>query len=116
MLTFSKYNAIRILLESGEEVDAIVEAFGCKKETVLLVKRCETYERYKQECNVLKFQAKAKKQQNRTNTGNTGLNVGQIKIEATHYMMEELRKNNELLTLISNKMTAIMEELGVMNK
>lgn len=118
MLTFQKYNAIRILLESGETVEVIADTFQCRKETVLIVKRCETYEQYKQECNVLKFQAKAKKRQEKmeSNTGNAGMNIGQIKIEATHYMMEELRKNNELLTLISNKLTSIMEELGVLNK
>ena len=118
MLTFQRYNAIRILLNSGEDIDVIVETFLCKKETVLLVKRCETYEQYKQECQVLKFQHKAKKAQEKTgNTvGSAGMNIGQIKIEATHYMMEELKRNNELLTLISNKLTAIMEEFGVLNK
>ena len=123
MLTFSKYNAIRILLESGETIDAIVKAFQCKKETVLLVKRCKTYEEYRQESSALKAIAKAEKQKEKkqntatTNTNaNTGMNIGQIKIEATHYMMEELKRGNELLTLISNKLTAIMEELGVLNK
>ena len=99
-------------------MDVVAEMFNCKKETVLLVKRCNTYDQYKQEATSLKAVAKAIKQQAKAgnNTGSTGMNIGQIKIEATHYMMEELRRNNELLTLISNKLTAIMEELGVMNK
>lgn len=118
MLTFQKYNAIRILLESGETVEVVAETFQCKQETVLLVKRCNTYDQYKQECISLKAMAKARaaKEKKKTeNAGNTtgSMNIGQIKIEATHYMMEELKRNNELLTLISNKLTAIMEELGV---
>ena len=123
MLTFQKYRAIRILLESGETVDTIAESLQCKKETVQLVKRCDTYEQYKKESSTLKAIAKAKAAKNRkqqndveNSTGCTGMNIGQIKIEATHYMMEELKRNNELLTLISNKLTAIMEELGVINK
>jgi len=117
MLTFQKYNAIRILLESGETIENIVATFGCKTETVKLVKRCDTYEQYKAEFNTVKFLGKQKRNETLQKQGNSsGMNIGQIKIEATHYMMEELRKNNELLTLISNKLTAIMEELGVMNK
>ncbi|MBR3166314.1 MAG: hypothetical protein IKF16_09125 [Lachnospiraceae bacterium] len=34
-----------------------------------------------------------------------------VKIEATHYMMEELRKANESLKLISNKLCFIVDEL-----
>ena len=120
MLTFQKYNAIRILISSGENVDVIAETFNCKRETVLLVKKCSTYEQYKQEFSAVKFIAKSRKQQEtkaqQQPAPQPALNVGQVKIEATHYMMEELRKNNELLTLISNKLTAIMEELGVLNK
>ena len=118
MLTFQKYNAIRILLESGESVEVIAKTFQCRKETVLLVKKCKTYDEYKQESNALKAMAKAKKTRakDESTTVSTGMNIGQIKIEATHYMMEKLERSNELLTLISNKLTAIMEELGVMNK
>jgi len=118
MLTFQKYNAIRILIKSGENADVIAETFGCKKETVILIGRCETYDQYKNEIQTRRYMAKANKQNTRTReeTGQPGLNIGQIKIEATHYMMEELKRNNELLTLISNKLTAIMEELGVLNK
>lgn len=116
MLTYKKYNAIRILLQSGEEIDAIAETLVCRRETVLLVKRCETYEQYKQESVSLKAIAKAAKAKKDNAPTAAGMNISQIKIEATHYMMEELKKNNELLTLISNKLTAIMDELGVMNK
>ena len=117
MLTFQKYNAIRILIESGETVENIAASMNCKKETVYLVKRCETYEKYKQESTSLKFLNKAKNKQNDAKhepKTQAVMNVSQIKIEATHYMMEELRKNNEILTLISNKLAAIMEELGCM--
>ena len=34
-----------------------------------------------------------------------------VKIEATHYMMEELKQMNKHLELISNKMAFIVEEL-----
>ena len=34
-----------------------------------------------------------------------------IQITATHYMMEELKKANELLTLISNKLAFVVDEL-----
>jgi hypothetical protein len=122
MLTFQRYKAIRILIESGEADDVIAKTFGCKKETVLLIKRCKTYDDYKHEMSVIKARVKAENQKKKNQdaapapAASTGMNIGQIKIEATHYMMEELKRNNELLTLISNKLTAIMEELGVMNK
>lgn len=117
MLTFQKYSAIRILLESGETVENIATAFNCKKETVYLVKKCDTYDQYKQESSSLKFLHKASKKQNNdapAPNAQPAMNISQIKIEASHYMMEELKRNNELLTLIGNKLTAIMEELGCM--
>lgn len=117
MLTFQKFNAIKILINSGEDLETIAATFNCKIETVKLVKRCDTYDQYKQEFNSIKFIAKQKRKQEQQNKAEPpAMNIGQIKIEATHYMMEELKRNNELLTLISNKLTAIMEELGVLNK
>lgn len=117
MLTFQKYNAIRILLESGETIENIAATFGCKTETVKLVKRCDTYEQYKAEFNTVKFLGKQRrnetlqKQENRS-----GMNIGQIKIEATHYMMEELKTMNNTLTLISRKLAFIVDELTGVGK
>ena len=34
-----------------------------------------------------------------------------VKVEATHYMMEELKKANDTLKLISNKLAFIVDEL-----
>ena len=34
-----------------------------------------------------------------------------VTIQATHYMMEELRRTNELLTLISNKLAFVVDQL-----
>ena len=112
MLTFQKYNAIRILLESKETIENIVAAFGVKEETVKLVKRCDTYEQYKSEFNTVKFIGKQKRKEMLQKQGDSsGMNISQIKIEATHYMMEELQKMNKTLVLISNKIAFIVDEL-----
>ena len=112
MLTFHRYNAIRILLASNETLENIAETFGCKVETVNLVKRCDTYEQYKTEFNAVKFIGKQKRKEVLQKQENSsGMNIGHIKIEATHYMMEELQKMNKTLVLISNKIAFIVDEL-----
>ena len=35
-----------------------------------------------------------------------------VTIQATHYMMEEMKKTNELLTLLNAKLAFIVEELA----
>lgn len=47
----------------------------------------------------------------------TYLNPTVVRVEATHYMMQELQRTNELLALISNKLAFIVDELcGVPNQ
>jgi hypothetical protein len=109
-MTESHYNAIKILLENGASIDEAAKYMKCHRNTVLRINKSESFEEYTQivtEINAKRNQVAAikAKQEEQKPQGQT------VTIQANFLMMEEMRKTNELLKLISNKLAFIVDEL-----
>ena len=109
MLTEEKFNIIVHLIKSGMDDDAICKATSIKQSTLDAIRTC------KYDYNLLKqFKAEQasharhyqKKQQ--LDYEPKQMTVTMI---ANHYMAEEMQKQTKLLTLISNKLAYIVDEL-----
>lgn len=115
------FKAIKILLDSGESQTNCAEQFDLSRQTMRLINMSETYEEYKHNSIVNSTQYKKKMAAIKAKdneaferdepTQQVANYKPTIQIQATHYMMEELRKQNELLAGISNKLAFIVEEL-----
>ena len=83
------------------------QILGLSISAVSRVVKCSTYEEYVEAArNGYAPLSKANKEARNSVTNQTT-----VTIQANHYMMEELRKTNEYLRLISNKLAYIVEEL-----
>lgn len=123
-MTESKYKAIKMLLNGGAMYKEAAEYMGVSEVTVYRVKASENFTEY---VNMMeektlaarkerqaKRNAQEQEQQTKTEekTPEVVKEVRQtVTIQATHYMMQEMQKTNELLTLISNKLAFIVDEL-----
>lgn len=118
-LTESKYKAIKIMLKGGATVKEVEEYLQISNPTIYAVRKSENYEEYIQisaERHLTSRQAAAikskTKEQPKEEPKEVVKEVRQtVTIQATHYMMQELQKSNELLTLISKKLAFIVDEL-----
>ena len=119
MITFTKFNAIKILLQGGAGVDEICQTLAVTEFTVVLVQKCEDYDQYKKECNSLKYLARKQKEANRQTkkqepqTPPTQVieHRQSVTLVANQYMAQELQKQTRFLELISNKLAFIVDEL-----
>ena len=125
MLSYMKYNAVKILLEGGASSEEVAQTLQVSEATVKLVKKCRSYEEYKQESNTLKYLAKKRKEaaemtakEPAPETAPTQIveHRQSIIVQANHYMMEELKRQTELLKLISNKLAFVVDELTGIEK
>lgn len=110
MLNEENYNSIIFMMRGGAPDDVIMKSKGINANTLDRVKRSNgdysTYKRLHGE-EVLKPNAR-----NAKKSGEQVVRHEQsVTIIANHYMAEELKKQTELLTLISNKLAYIMENL-----
>ena len=125
-VTQGVFDAVKICLESGNSVSETAKFMKMAWDTVQLIRDAETLEEYKSSAyeRTKKFKQvaaiKAKqntkqevKQEEKTEVKSEEpvKNPTVIKIEATHYMMQELQKTNELLTGISAKLAQIVSDL-----
>lgn len=125
-VTQGVFDAVKICLESGNSVSETAKFMKMAWDTVQLIRDAETLEEYKASAyeRTKKFKQvaaiKAKqntkqevKQEEKTEVKSEEpvKNPTVIKIEATHYMMQELQKTNELLTGISAKLAQIVSDL-----
>ena len=127
-MTESKFNAIKLLLNGGASYDECARYLHCSTGVVWRVKAAETWEEYLQANAARAIAEKKKKEQEQKGeqpvkepakqeeaaqpAAQPRQVVQTVTIQATHYMMEEMRKQNELLTLISNKLAYIVEQLA----
>lgn len=115
-LAESKFNAIKKLLDAGATYKECAECVGVTESVVYRVRCCESYKEYTEmnAAHALK-QREDRKAKNAKTTEPPAETVKEVRqtvtIQATHYMMEELRKTNELLTAISAKLAFIVDEL-----
>lgn len=118
MLKKDKFDAIWLLIKSGAEDALIMSTMGVEQTTLGKIRQSGgDYSVFKRlHAEFLGRISPAAKPRAAKDPAASGEIYHNITIQANHYMMEELQKQTKLLTLIGNKLTAIMEELGVMNK
>lgn len=106
------YEAAKILFKGGATAKEVAEYLEIGSSTAQRIKAAETYEEYVQATSAGVFSVKAIKAketaEKQHETKETRYNVT---IQATHYMEQELRKANELLTGISAKLAFFVDEL-----
>ncbi len=110
------FNAIKRLQADGATVKECVDYFDISDSTIRRVFYAETFEEYKNETAVRSASMKAiraKEQQNVQPAQQEVIHKHEqsVTVIANHYMMEELKEHTRLLTLISNKLAFIVDEL-----
>lgn len=104
--------AIKTLLKGGSSQKEAAELFKVSASTVTYVDRSESFEEYNQMRAAVhaKYTEKAPEKPSEAPV-QVVEHRQNITIQATHYMMEELKKQNELLELISRKLGYIVDQL-----
>lgn len=119
-LTESMYKAIKILLNGGASVPEAAEYMKVSHTTVYYIRATENYEEYLQHKDELIARRKArnaavainvKKKEEEKKEPQVIEHRQSVTLVANHYMAEQLQKQTELLTLISNKLAFIVDEL-----
>lgn len=127
-VTQGVFDAVKICLESGNSVSETAKFMKMAWDTIQLIRDAETLDEYKasayEKSKKLKQVAAIKAKQNtkqevkqeektevKPEEPTKVFNPTVVKLEATHYMMQELQKTNELLTGISAKLAAIVNDL-----
>ena len=106
-VTEKVFNAVKAMMKGGATYSEISETVGIASSTVYIIKRSSSFEDYvgiQRRPSVLEDKPETKPEE-------PVKNPTVIKVEATHYMMQELQKTNELLTGISAKLAFIVDEL-----
>lgn len=123
-ITEKTFNAVKILLKGGAKAAEISDYLGISRSSIDRIKASETFEEFLEARRAAAFMAKKaaeeklkeEKQKEEEPAGGTSEQVirkeQSVTIIANHYMAEELRKQTELLTLISNKLAFIVEQLS----
>lgn len=125
-VTQSKFNAVKTLLKGGATVREVMEYLELSDNTVYMIKQAETLVEYEnmiaekalRDKQRAAIKAKERKQAAQPQAQPQDKPVEIVKevrqtvtVQATHFMMEEMRKTNELLTCISAKLAFIVDEL-----
>lgn len=119
-MTESKFTAIKLLLKSGATYKEAAEYMDVSPATVGRVQAAETFEEYKNAL-VVAARAMAAKRKDKKPTETPGNAPKQpvqtaeaqqpAPVQLPFYVMEQLRKTNELSTGISQKLAYIVEDL-----
>jgi len=113
-LTQKKYSAIKIMLKAGTPVSEIVEYMEVSESVIYRVKNTEDYDEYQQSRRTAAIMAKGREnaaEQTPQQVEHIHHHEQSVTVIANHYMAEELRKQTELLTTISNKLAYIVDDL-----
>lgn len=118
-LKLTKYNAIRALLESGAQVEEIAKMIEVAPSTVLIVKKEKSFNDCINALNANMYLARAakkakkekKEQEQQQQILQREAEKPSVTLLANHYLMEEMRKQTELLKTISAKLAFIVDEL-----
>lgn len=117
-ITKGIFDAAKLLIENGANNTEISKYLKVSADVVAMIRKSETYEEYQhfmyEYSQKLKNRA-IKSKETETKTDKPDEVIKEIRqtvtIQATHYMEEQLRKTNELLTGISAKLAAIIDDL-----
>ena len=126
-VTESLFNAVKILIENGATSAECAKYMKISTATVSVIRNSETYEEYKHNMHLISGSERKRKQKQaaaiaakaKADAQKTEIepqaapaeNKQTIVVQASHYMLEEQKRTNELLTLISNKLAFIIDEL-----
>lgn len=129
-ITESKFKAVKTLLKGGASVREIMEYLQVSEPVVYGIKKVDTFEEYVnartakalEQKQVAAIKAKEKEKEKAATEAKpepkpepateAKLKLPQTVIfQPTHYMMQEMQKTNELLALISNKLSYIVDQL-----
>lgn len=113
-LKLTKYNAIRALLESGAQVEEIAKMMEVAPSTVLIVKKEKSFNDCINALNANMYLARAAKKEKKEQEQQILQREAEkpsVTLLANHYLMEEMRKQTELLKTISAKLAFIVDEL-----
>lgn len=113
--------AVKTLLKGGSTLTDASEYFMLSVNTCSRIKQSESYEDYKQALAAMhaayrkqKSKLPEKQEEKKEEAENKPQVIEHrqsVTIQATHYMMTEMQKTNELLTAISAKLAFIVDEL-----
>lgn len=111
------FKAVKAMTAGGFSIDNIAEITQIAPATVSRIRKAVDLEDYHADIAQTARKNNEKKMAKRADNmphepaGTQVMNPTVIRVEATHYMMEEMRKTNELLTTISAKLAFIVDEL-----
>lgn len=108
-----KFNCVKIMLKAKTPYKEIGEYLGVSPATIGRITGAESFQEYKQMLQAQKTQKKKTEQMEmQLKPEQPAEHKQTIIVQASHYMMEEQKKTNELLTLLNAKLAFIVEELA----
>lgn len=134
-VTETMFNAVRTLLKGGATLKECSEYMGISTSSISLIKNSETYEEYKHKMYLMSGSYRKKmaaiEKEKQKEAEKVAKEVGAVPasdlvkkepeqvvehrqtvvVQASHYMLEEQKKTNELLELISKKLGRIIDDL-----
>ena len=133
-MTDKLFRAVKIMIAGGATSTEISEYFNISLSSISRVRQAESFQEYRvmqaatygkrkpaktQDAPKQSEQLNPAAQQNPMEQQNSAAQQPQVvehrqtvTIQATHYMMQEMKRTNELLELISRKMAYIVDQLS----
>ena len=116
------FDAAKLLMENGANNTEIAKYLNVSKDVVSFIRKAETYEEYqtimyeysqrvRKRAIEAKKQEQAKEVPQQTPPPQIVEHTQTVTVKATWEMMQEMKKTNELLKAISNKLAFIVDEL-----
>lgn len=121
------FSCVKALLKSGAPYSEIKEYFEISDSTIGRISSADTFQEYKQGMAeaALRWSKNRVEKEKKKEAKQIEMQLEKqekpapqmvehkqtVVVQATHYMMEEMKKTNELLTLLNAKLAFIVEEL-----
>lgn len=116
-VTENLFKAAKTLIKGGATNKEIAEYLCISAWTVNEIKNSEDYTEYRNSINArYADRKKATSSQIQSTETNIVEHRQSITVQATHYVEMEIKKQTEILTLISNKLAYIMENVEKMSE
>lgn len=115
-VTESLFKAAKTLIKGGATNKEVAEYLCISPWTVNEIKKSEDYTEYRNNVHARYAESKKKPAQIQENIPNIVEHRQSVTIQANHYVEMELKKHTEILTLISNKIADIMENVEKMTE
>lgn len=109
-ITKTIFSAIKTLQQGGAKPAEAAGYMNISPSQAGRIFKCESFEEYENETYRIVTTMRNSKQINNDEKQSKEVHHT-VEIQATHYMMEELKKQTKLLELLSNKIAFIVDEL-----